>query len=44
MKLLDKKYYNLEPKFEYLQDEFILGLAWKKLTLLYEHIIGMQTF
>ncbi|MFL7033883.1 reverse transcriptase domain-containing protein [Vibrio lentus] len=30
MKLLDKKYYNLEPKFEYLIDEFILGLAWKK--------------
>ncbi|MEZ9999579.1 reverse transcriptase domain-containing protein [Vibrio lentus] len=30
MKLLDKKYYNLEPKFEYLKDEFILGLAWKK--------------
>ncbi|EEQ06068.1 RNA-directed DNA polymerase [Yersinia bercovieri] len=30
MKLLDKKYYNLEPNFEYLKDSFILGLAWKK--------------
>ena len=30
MKLLDKKYYNLEPKYEYLKDSFILGLAWKK--------------
>jgi hypothetical protein len=30
MKLLDKKYYNLEPKFECLKDSFILGLAWKK--------------
>ncbi|WP_313698280.1 RNA-directed DNA polymerase [Pantoea sp.] len=30
MKLLDKKYYNLEPKFDYLKDPFILGLAWKK--------------
>lgn len=30
MKLLDKKYYNLEPNFEYLEDSFILGLAWKK--------------
>lgn len=30
MKLLDKKYYNLEPNVEYLKDSFILGLAWKK--------------
>lgn len=30
MKLLDKKYYNLEPKSEYLNDLFVLGLAWKK--------------
>ncbi|HGY1171933.1 TPA: RNA-directed DNA polymerase [Klebsiella aerogenes] len=30
MKLLNKKYYNLEPKPEYLKDSFILGLAWKK--------------
>lgn len=30
MKLLNKKYYNLEPNFEYLKDSFILGLAWKK--------------
>ena len=30
MKLLDKKYYNLEPNAEYLKDPFILGLAWKK--------------
>lgn len=30
MKLLDRKYYNLEPKFDYLKDSFILGLAWKK--------------
>ncbi|MFJ5427537.1 RNA-directed DNA polymerase [Pectobacterium actinidiae] len=30
MKLLDKKYYNLEPNSEYLKDSFILGLAWKK--------------
>ncbi|CAM7113327.1 hypothetical protein ESCOCK376M_24245 [Escherichia coli] len=30
MKLLNKKYYNLEPNFDYLKDSFILGLAWKK--------------
>lgn len=30
MKLLDKKYYSLEPNIEYLKDSFILGLAWKK--------------
>ncbi len=30
MKLLDRKYYNLEPKSDYLKDPFILGLAWKK--------------
>ncbi|EAS64068.1 RNA-directed DNA polymerase [Photobacterium angustum] len=30
MKLLDKKYYNLEPNAENLKDSFILGLAWKK--------------
>ncbi|WP_205953314.1 RNA-directed DNA polymerase [Pantoea stewartii] len=30
MKLLEKQYYNLEPKFDYLKDSFILGLAWKK--------------
>ncbi|MCH2680606.1 reverse transcriptase domain-containing protein [Leclercia adecarboxylata] len=30
MKLLDKKYYNLEPNSDYLKDSFILGLAWKK--------------
>lgn len=30
MKLLDKKYYNLEPNAAYLKDPLILGLAWKK--------------
>ncbi|YCO02804.1 RNA-directed DNA polymerase [Vibrio sp. VNB-15] len=30
MKLLDKKYYNLEPRVTYLTDPLILGLAWKK--------------
>lgn len=30
MKLLDRKYYNLQPKWSYISDEYILGLAWKK--------------
>lgn len=30
MKLLDKKYYNLQPKWSYISDKYILGLAWKK--------------
>lgn len=30
MKQLDRKYYNLKPHSEYLSDQYILGLAWKK--------------
>lgn len=30
MKLLDRKYYNLQPKWSYISDKYILGLAWKK--------------
>jgi hypothetical protein len=30
MKLLDKKYYNLQPELSNITDPYILGLAWKK--------------
>ncbi|MHA2781331.1 reverse transcriptase domain-containing protein [Vibrio harveyi] len=30
MKQLEQKYYNLQPKWSYISDEYILGLAWKK--------------
>ncbi|MBG2711585.1 Reverse transcriptase (RNA-dependent DNA polymerase) [Proteus mirabilis] len=33
MKQLDKKYYNLSPKFTNLYDKFVLSLAWKKTDL-----------